>query len=111
MNSVTSCWMNLKSGFPPKWAILSTEPVTKLSMPMTLCPRASNKSVKCDPRKPAAPVTTEVGCAGALCFLGRIFSEVKYQQANSKLQISSFREIPNSNINLRNGMQTLDFEV
>src|SRR6266436_2855554 len=61
MNSVTSCWMNLKLGLPPRWAMLSTEPVTKLSMPMTLWPRARSKSVKCEPRKPAAPVTTEVG--------------------------------------------------
>jgi len=26
---------------------------------MTLCPRARSKSVRCEPRKPAAPVTTE----------------------------------------------------
>ena len=42
--------------------MLSTEPVTKLSMPMTLWPRARSKSARCEPRNPAAPVTTEVGC-------------------------------------------------
>lgn len=42
--------------------MLSTVPVTKLSMPMTLWPRAISKSVKCDPKNPAAPVTTEVNC-------------------------------------------------
>src|SRR5437899_2287638 len=60
MNSVTSCWMNLKFGLPPRCAILSTAPVTKLSIAMTLCPRASSRSVKWEPRKPAAPVTTLV---------------------------------------------------
>src|SRR5262245_42401879 len=64
MNSVTSCWMNLKSGLPPRWAMLSTEPVTKLSMAMTLWPRASSRSTRWEPRKPAPPVTTEVGLPG-----------------------------------------------
>src|SRR5436190_17000791 len=41
--------------------MLATEPVTKLSMAMTLWPRASSKSTRCDPRKPAPPVTTETG--------------------------------------------------
>src|SRR5580704_387083 len=54
--------MNLKSGLPPRWAILSTEPVTKLSMAMTLWPRARRRSHKWEPRKPAPPVMTEVGC-------------------------------------------------
>src|SRR5665213_4458538 len=54
--------MNLKFGLPPRCAMLSTLPVTKLSMPMTLWPRAKSKSVKCEPRNPAAPVTTEVSC-------------------------------------------------
>src|SRR5260221_6100353 len=62
MNSVTSCWMNLKLGLPPRCTMLSTEPVTKLSRPMTLWPRDRSRSVRCEPRKPAAPVTTEVGC-------------------------------------------------
>src|ERR1019366_9527165 len=41
--------------------MLSTLPVTKLSMPITLCPRDSSRSTRFEPRKPAAPVTTEVG--------------------------------------------------
>src|SRR6266446_1765474 len=65
MNSVTSCWMNLKFGLPPRCEMLSTVPVTKLSMPMTLWPRARRRSVRCEPRKPAAPVTTEVGREGS----------------------------------------------
>src|SRR5271170_5255015 len=54
--------MNLKFLLPPRCEMLSTEPVTKLSRPMTLCPSDSSRSVKCEPRNPAAPVTTEVGC-------------------------------------------------
>src|SRR5215469_16426796 len=54
--------MNLKFRLPPRCAMLSTDPVTKLSIAITLCPRASSRSVKCEPRNPAAPVTTEVFC-------------------------------------------------
>src|SRR5664279_4602584 len=66
--------MNLKFGLPPRCAMLSTLPVTKLSMPMILWPRASSRSTRCEPRKPAAPVTTEVGCRGrrilVFCLIG-----------------------------------------
>src|ERR1039458_3453487 len=68
MNSVTSCSINLKPRLPPKCEMLSTAPVTKLSMPTTLCPRANNRSTRCEPRKPAAPVTTEVGPDEERCF-------------------------------------------
>src|SRR5664280_1762689 len=60
--------MNLKFGWPPRCAMLSTEPVTKLSMPMTWWPRARSKSARCEPRKPAAPVTTDVA---GLFFIGQ----------------------------------------
>src|SRR5450631_375014 len=53
--------MNLKFGLPPRCEMLSTEPVTKLSRPMTLWPRDNSRSVKCEPRNPAAPVTTDAG--------------------------------------------------
>src|SRR3954471_7141491 len=39
-------------------------PVMKLSIAMTRCPSASRRSVRCDPRKPAPPVTTEMGWEG-----------------------------------------------
>src|SRR5438132_560469 len=41
--------------------MLSTVPVTRLSMAITLWSRLSSKSTRCDPRNPAPPVTTEVG--------------------------------------------------
>jgi hypothetical protein len=34
---------------------------TKLSIPTTLWPRDRRRSTRCDPKKPAAPVTTEAG--------------------------------------------------
>ena len=38
-------------------------PVIKLSIAMTRCPSASSRSVRCEPRNPAPPVTTETGLA------------------------------------------------
>src|ERR1700722_10180434 len=64
--------MNLKLGLPPRCEMLFTEPVTKLSRPITLWPRDKSRSVKCEPRKPAAPVMTEVGFwSGVLSFFKR----------------------------------------
>src|ERR1039457_4369462 len=37
-------------------------PVMRLSIAMTRSPSASSRSVRCDPRKPAPPVTTETFC-------------------------------------------------
>ena len=47
---------------PARWAMLLMLPVMRLSMTMTLWPRASNRSTRWEPRNPAPPVTTEVGC-------------------------------------------------
>src|SRR5437660_1795061 len=46
---------------PARCAMLSTLPVSRLSMPTTLQPRSSSDSDKCDPMKPAAPVMTALG--------------------------------------------------
>src|SRR5262245_27445676 len=59
--------MNRKSRFPARCAMLSTLPVTRLSMAMTLWPRSNNRSTKCEPRNPAPPVTTDVGWLPDLC--------------------------------------------
>ena len=37
-------------------------PVRKLSTQVTRCPSANSRSHRCDPRKPAPPVTTVRGC-------------------------------------------------
>src|SRR5437870_9186846 len=42
------------------WAMFASEPVSKLSTQMTLFPRASSSSHRCEPRKPAPPVTRQV---------------------------------------------------
>ena len=55
--SVTSCLINSKYGLPSKWRMLSLEPVNRLSTQMTSFPSSSNLSQRCDPRKPAPPVT------------------------------------------------------
>src|SRR5690242_21796131 len=50
--------MKRKLPLPARCEMLFTVPVTRLSMPITRWPRLSSKSVKCEPRNPAAPVTT-----------------------------------------------------
>src|SRR5580704_10629608 len=40
-------------------SMFASEPVSKLSTQITLCPRASSSSHRCDPRKPAPPVTRQ----------------------------------------------------
>src|SRR2546425_4382666 len=54
--------MNRKLRWPARCATLSTLPVTRLSMAMTLWPRSNSRSTRCEPRNPAPPVTTDVGC-------------------------------------------------
>src|SRR5919112_4253733 len=47
-------------------AMLRSEPVSKLSTQMTRCPRRSSSSQRWDPRKPAPPVTSDVGMPASL---------------------------------------------
>src|SRR5437588_1071284 len=44
-------------------SMLASEPVSRLSTQITRCPRASSSSHRCEPRKPAPPVTRHVGTA------------------------------------------------
>ena len=43
-----------------------SEPVSRLSTQMTRCPSRASESQRCDPRKPAPPVTTAVGISSML---------------------------------------------
>src|SRR4029453_1595948 len=52
--------MNSKSR-SRRWAMLCMSPVSRLSMPTTEWPRSRSVSQRCDPMKPAAPVTTVLG--------------------------------------------------
>src|SRR5574339_519461 len=52
--------MNWKSR-SRRWAIFCKSPVSRLSMPTTACPRSMSVSLRCEPMKPAAPVTTVLG--------------------------------------------------
>src|SRR4030043_1234957 len=56
MKLETSCLMNENFGLLDKCAKFSGLPVMKLSIPTTSCPSANNRSHKCEPKKPAAPV-------------------------------------------------------
>src|SRR5450755_1464496 len=47
-------------------SMFSSEPVSKLSTHRTRWPRASSSSHRCEPRKPAPPVTRQVGMAANL---------------------------------------------
>src|ERR1700721_3050489 len=51
---------------------LASDPVSRLSTQITRCPRASSSSHRCEPRKPAPPVTKQVDTQAAYCF-SRIF--------------------------------------
>src|ERR1039457_3360888 len=44
-------------------SMFASEPVSKLSAQITRCPRASSSSHRCEPRKPAPPVTRHVDMA------------------------------------------------
>src|SRR6266704_6935641 len=61
MKLETLCLMNRKFSFPARCPIFAVLPVIKLSIAMTRCPSAKSRSTKCEPRKPAPPVTTETG--------------------------------------------------
>src|SRR5271166_2045315 len=45
------------------WAMLASEPVSRLSAQITRLPRASSSSQRWEPRKPAPPVTRQVAIA------------------------------------------------
>jgi hypothetical protein len=47
--------------FVARWAMLSTLPVRRLSIPTTDQPRAMRVSERCEPMNPAAPVMTALG--------------------------------------------------
>src|SRR5215207_4576845 len=49
--------MKWKSRFA-RCAMFAVAPVRRLSIPMTVCPRSSSVSERCDPMNPAAPVMT-----------------------------------------------------
>src|SRR6516165_4204547 len=47
-------------------SMLASDPVSRLSTQITRWPRRSSSSHRCDPRKPAPPVTRLVGMRGNL---------------------------------------------
>src|SRR3954468_15724181 len=57
--SVMSMLRNSKAA-SPMCSMFCSDPVSRLSMQITRCPLPSRCSQRCDPRKPAPPVTTQV---------------------------------------------------
>src|SRR5271166_5598553 len=47
-------------------SMLASEPVSRLSTQITRLPRASSSSHRCEPRKPAPPVTRQVDMRGRI---------------------------------------------
>src|SRR3954463_11956672 len=54
-----SAWRWTNSGIR-RWAMFASEPVSRLSTQMTRLPRRNSSSQRCEPRKPAPPVTRQV---------------------------------------------------
>src|SRR5690348_5114184 len=52
--------MNWKSR-SRRCAMFDMSPVSRLSIPITECPRSRSASLRCEPMKPAAPVMTVLG--------------------------------------------------
>src|SRR5438132_10452723 len=73
MKLETLCLINWNFSFPARWPMFAVLPVIKLSMAMTRCPSARSRYTRCDPRKPAPPVTTETGWE--LLAIGHLFSD------------------------------------
>src|SRR3954471_4882191 len=55
-----SAWTN-ENESSRRWAMFFSDPVSKLSTQMTRWPRSSRWSQRLEPRKPAPPVTSDVG--------------------------------------------------
>src|SRR5262245_60227141 len=61
---VITSWFTNANASSRMCSMLESDPVSRLSTQITRCPSASRCSHRCDPRKPAPPVTTEVGIKG-----------------------------------------------
>src|SRR4051812_41269174 len=69
---------------PARCAMLSTLPVSRLSMPTTVQPRSSSVSDRCDPMKPAAPVMTALGMCGSSPVLASVSEGVAMEAAHQR---------------------------
>ena len=70
--------------------MFASEPVSRLSRQMTRCPFPRSASQRCEPRKPAPPVTSEVGIAAMLpasaCRSGRCLRSPHRPQATAPVE-------------------------
>src|SRR5262252_9923803 len=78
--------MNVKSRLA-RCEMFDVSPVSRLSIPMTVKPRSSSVSARCDPMKPAAPVTT------TRCLVGMLVEEPAEQRQPHDLEIDTHRPV------------------
>jgi hypothetical protein len=67
--------------------MFAVAPVRRLSIPITVCPRSSSVSLRCDPMKPAAPVMT---------ILDIVYEAISYRLLSYSYQLSALSFQPNS---------------
>src|SRR5262249_32108227 len=78
--------MNVKSRLA-RCEMFDVSPVSRLSVPMTVKPHSSNVAARCDPMKPAAPVTT------TRCLVGMLVEEPAEQREPHDLEVEAHRPV------------------
>src|SRR5262249_54814333 len=78
--------MNVKSRLA-RCEMFDVSPVSRLSIPITVKPRSSSVSARCDPMKPAAPVTT------TRCLVGMLVEEPAEQRQPHDLEVEAYRPV------------------
>src|SRR5688572_22153483 len=76
---------------PARCSMLATSPVSRLSMPTTEMPLSSRYSERCEPRNPAAPVTSALGMVSfSICVP---LSEAAEQRQDQDLDVEEERPV------------------
>src|SRR5689334_6657280 len=70
-------------------SMFASEPLTRLSTQITRCPRSSRYSQRCEPRKPAPPVTSVVGTGPMLAELFEVFVRFHVEPHREQRELES----------------------
>src|SRR5262249_35241407 len=76
IGSATSCGRNVNPS-SRMCSMFASEPLTRLSTQITRLPRSSRYSQRCEPRKPAPPVTSAVGTGAMLAGVVTVFVRLR----------------------------------
>src|SRR5882672_1083525 len=87
MKLVTS-WRTSTKSRPERCAMFETSPVIRLSIPTTEWPLSSRYSERCEPRKPAAPVTRVRGW-----LVGMFLAETSEERQDQDLHVEQQRPV------------------